>query len=179
MRGLVARSSQSTTHYSYFGGPSSGTANPRQSCGRRRVTRSWWNCLCDRQFAAILRSTARCLQLGSFRDSTLSQRSLCKWTRSPFIVSSRVALPTGYHPWSRQGCIEEWRNCGKFLQKAGKNVISGGRFWLEFWFHFWVPAILASIRGPRNGGPKTGPSKFGFIRRQARKIWYEKVDFSD
>ena len=110
----VARSSQSTTHYSYFGGPSSGTANPRQSCGRRRVTRSWWNCLCDRQFAAILRSTARCLQLENFRDSTLSQRSLCKWTRSPFIVSSRVALPTGHHPWSRQGCIEEWRNCENF-----------------------------------------------------------------
>jgi len=60
-----------------------------------------------------------------------------------------------------------------------KDLISGDHFWVQFWFHFWVPPIQASIRGPRNSGPKTGPSKSKFFRRQARKIWCEKVGFSD
>ena len=88
-----------------FGGPSSGTSVRRRSCGQRRVTRSWWNWLCDRYFAAILRSTARRLQLENARDSTLSKRSLCTLTRSSSIVRSRVPLPIGRHPRPRPGCI--------------------------------------------------------------------------
>ena len=60
-----------------------------------------------------------------------------------------------------------------------KDLISRDHFWVQFWFHFWVPSIQASIRGPRNSGPKTGPSKSKFFRKQTRKIRREKMGYSD
>ena len=162
-----------------FGGPSSGTSVRRRSCGQRRVTRSWWNWLCDRYFAAILRSTARRLQLENDRDSTLSKRSLRKWTRSSSIVRSRVAPPTGRHQGRGKAAMKSKEIAGNFRQKLEKKLNSGGHFWFAFWFHFWVLAILVSIRAPRSAGPKTGPSKSGLFRRQARQIWWKKKGFSD